>query len=69
MRVFKRNNEIVGSFWDAKYGSRSIEVVAELPPSALGRRFAVRHLETGRITRMSLMALARNFRERRPVEG
>lgn len=59
----QRNREFVGSFWDARYGSRSIEVVAELPPSPLGRRFAVRHLHTGRITRMSLMALIRNFRE------
>ena len=69
MRALQRNKQIVGSLWDAKYGSRSVEVVAELPPSALGRRFVVRHLNTGRITRMSLMALARNFRERRATDG
>jgi hypothetical protein len=69
MRSSQRNKQFVGSFWDARYGCRSIEVVAELPPSALGRRFVVRHLNTGRLTRMSLMALMRNFRERRAPDG
>lgn len=64
MKASQRNKEFVGSCWDARYGCRSIEVIAELPPSALGRRFVVRHLTTGRITRMSLMALVRNFYER-----
>lgn len=56
--------QLVGSVWDARYGCRTVEIVAELANSPLGRCFAVRNWDTGRVTRMSLVALTRNFRQR-----
>ncbi|WP_113963687.1 hypothetical protein [Mycobacterium shimoidei] len=60
---------LVGTVWDARRGYRTVEIVAELAASPLGRRFAVRNWDTGRVTRMSQVALARNFRQRAMTDG
>lgn len=60
----RSEDQLVGTVWDSRYGSRTVEIVAELSDSPLGRRFAVRNSDSGRVTRMSLVALSRNFRQR-----